>query len=389
MKKYLFSVILLIIVVFGCGYQAFAKSEPTNIKFIYLNGANNNTPKMQNWFFQGIKKLHPDMKKTFESSDFIRKTFLKNGEYKIDPIPGMFFWGDKSISDLENVDEKLISLSMFSPKIAQMFRTFFAHCIHDAIWVQKDHNMQPIVNDLHKEVLTVHSRGEKSVLFGYSAGSFITYEYLFYKLPALNNKNLLELVDFNDKQREFVSENPVNGTCLDALISSKLLIFSTNGSLIPTSDFNEFRKIYRQLNGVTSQVCTPEGALLGIINYASPIVLFYSDNIDPSIEINKYNQYIYKYMISKDMFTITVNFADDPLGYPLTKNLTPEDLEQMYNFKFEDGGSGFMHDKSDVKSPATFLGAHTSYWKYSKKFSKAVRDAYKDGYLNFNSDGKI
>lgn len=388
MKRYIIFLICLGMIAFGCKYPVFAHSE-TPVKFIYLNGANNNTPKMQNWFFRGIKKLHPDMKNTLESSEFIQKTMLNNGQYKIDAVPGVFFWGDKSISDLENVNEKLISLDMFSPKIAQMFRKFFAHCIHDAIWVQKEHNMQPIVNDLHKEVLNAYEKGEKTVLFGYSAGSFITYEYLIYKLPALNNKNLLEIVDFNDRQREFVVNNPVNSTCLDALISSDLVIYSTNGSLIPTSDFDEFRKIYRQLNDVSKRVCTPDGALMGIINYASPIVLFYSDNIDPSIEINRYNQYIYKYIIAKDMFTITVNFSDDPLGYPLTKNLTPEDLAQMFNFKFDNGGSGFMHDKSDVKSPATFLGAHTSYWKYSKKFSKAVRDAYKDGYQNFNTDGKI
>ena len=389
MKKYLIFFICLGIIIFGCKYSVCAKPETVSVKFIYLNGANNNTPKMRNWFFQGINKLHPDMKKTLESSDFIQKNFLKNGQYKIDENPGVFFWGDKSINDLENVNEKLISLKMFSPKFAQMFRTFFAHCLHDAIWVQKDHNMQPIVNDLHKEILDTYNKGGKTVLFGYSAGSFITYEYLIYKIPALNNANLLEIIDFNDNQRKFVESNPINGTCLDALISSNLIIYSTNGSLIPTSDFNEFRKFYKQLNDVTKQVCTPDGALMGIINYASPIVLFYSDTVDPSIEINRYNQYIYKYIIAKDMFTITVNFADDPLGYPLTKNLTPDDLIQMYNFKFDNGGSGFMHDKSDVKSPATFLGAHTSYWKYSKKFSKAVRDAYQDGYQNFNSDGKI
>ena len=83
------------------------------------------------------------------------------------------------------------------------------------------------------------------------------------------------------------------------------------------------------------------------------------------------------------MFTITVNFSDDPLGYPLTKNVTPDELKNMYDFEFADSGKGFMYDKSNVKSPSTFLGAHTSYWKHSKKFSKAVRDAYIEGYKNF------
>lgn len=389
MKKYLI-VILALVTTFIFGYSAIASEEQkTQIKFIYLNGANNNTPKMQEWFFKGIKKLHPDMKKYLESSEFIQNTMLKNGQYEIDKLPGVFFWGDKSISDLENVDEKLISLGMISPKMAQVFRSFFAHCIHDAIWVQKEHNMHPIVNDLHKDIMTAYEKGEKTVLFGYSAGSFITYEYFLYKLPALTNKILPQIADLNEKQKEYVENNMINNTCLDALITSKLMIYSTDGSLIPTSDFNEFRNIYSQLNDVSKQVCTPDGALMGIINYASPIVLFYSDNTDPSIEINKYNQYIYKYVIANDMFTITVNFSDDPLGYPLTKNLTPTELAEKFNFEFKNEGNGFMHDKSDVKSPSTFLGAHTSYWKHSKKFSKAVRDAYIEGYTNFYSDGKI
>ena len=382
MKKFIISIFTAILFL-SCGIYAKAEIETVPVKFIYINGANNNTPKMQKWFFKGINKLHPVMKKTLKSSDFVKENMLKNNAYEIEDVPGVFFWGDKSISDLETVDERLITLSMISPKMAQVFRTFFAHCIHDAIWVQKDHNMQPIVKDLHKEIMTAYNRGEKVVLFGYSAGSFITYEYLFYKLPALSNNTLIQMVDLNENQKQFVEQNPVNNTCIDALISSKLIIYSTEGTLIPTSDFEQFKKIYGKLNDYTKQVCTPEGTLMGIINYASPIVLFYSDNRDPSIEINKYNQYIYKYLVSNDMFAITVNFADDPLGYPLTKNLTPEDLKTMYNFEFGDSGKGFMYDKSDVKSPSTFLGAHTSYWKHSKKFSKAVRDAYIEGYKNF------
>ena len=381
MKKFL-TVIFTLSLVF-CTTLMQANADTTKIKFIYLNGANNNTPKMQRWFFKGIDRLHPTMKKTLESSDFLQNKFLKDGKYTIEEVPGVFFWGDKSISDLENVDERLITLSMISPKMAQVFRTFFAHCMHDAIWVQKDHNMQPIVKDLHKEIMTAYNRGEKVVLLGYSAGSFITYEYLFYKLPALSNTSLVEMVELSENQKEYIEKNPVNNTCIDALISSKLIIYSTEGTLVPTSDFQKFKEIYGKLNDYTKQVCTPDGTLLGIINYASPIVLFYSDNRDPSIEINKYNQYIYKHLISNDMFTITVNFSDDPLGYPLTKNVTPEELKNSYDFKFADAGKGFMYDKSNVKSPSTFIGAHTSYWKHSKKFSKAVRDAYIEGYNNF------
>ena len=226
MKKFIISIFTAILFL-SCGIYAKAEIETVPVKFIYINGANNNTPKMQKWFFKGINKLHPVMKKTLKSSDFVKENMLKNNAYEIEDVPGVFFWGDKSISDLETVDERLITLSMISPKMAQVFRTFFAHCIHDAIWVQKDHNMQPIVKDLHKEIMTAYNRGEKVVLFGYSAGSFITYEYLFYKLPALSNNTLIQMVDLNENQKQFVEQNPVNNTCIDALISSKLIRYST------------------------------------------------------------------------------------------------------------------------------------------------------------------
>ena len=64
-------------------------------------------------------------------------------------------------------------------------------------------------------------------------------------------------------------------------------------------------------------------------------------------------------------------------------NLTPEEIKQLHDVNFDENGRGFFHDKSDTKSPATFLGAHTSYWRSAKKFSKAVVKAYEDGYKNF------
>ena len=86
------------------------------------------------------------------------------------------------------------------------------------------------------------------------------------------------------------------------------------------------------------------------------------------------------------MFWLTVNFADDPLGYPVVTNLNSEEIEKRHNIQFNKNGRGFYYDKSNVKSPATFLGAHTSYWNCAKKFSKAVADAYQEGYRCFYND---
>ncbi|MBQ2645038.1 hypothetical protein IJG14_05660 [bacterium] len=372
----------LIMSAFCCSYAA---NEVTPIKCIYINGANNNTPAMQKWFFDGINRLHPQIKHYFETSPFVYKTLLRNGKLKIKDKPSTFFWGDKTLKDLQKVQEGLVTTSVLSPYMAQMVRSLFAHCMHDAIWVQKDHNMQSIVRDLHKDIMKAHQDGEKVILFGYSAGSFITYEYLFYKLPAIKWKDISDKLNLPKREQNFVETHKISSTCIDAITQSRLAVYSTSGDLIPNSDFEDFKKAYLNLDKTTLQACVPDNTILGTINYASPLVLFYSDIQDPTIEINRFNKDFFIYMKNHDMFWLTVNFADDPLGYPVTKNLTGSEISDIHNINFKKEGKGFFYDKSDIKSPATFLGAHTSYWKFSKKFAKAVSDAYEEGYLNFYS----
>ena len=105
---------------------------------------------------------------------------LDNGNMYVADKPKIFFWGYNSNSALSTVKEDLLSLSMISPKMAQTVRTIIADVMHDAIWVQKEYNMQVVINNLHKDVMASYKKGEKVVLFGHSAGSFVTYRYLFH-----------------------------------------------------------------------------------------------------------------------------------------------------------------------------------------------------------------
>lgn len=66
--------------------------------------------------------------------------------------------------------------------------------------------MLPIIDELNKMVKTEAEKGNKVVLYGYSAGSFITYEYMFNKLRYLNVDNLFDAVDVSDDIRDFVGK---------------------------------------------------------------------------------------------------------------------------------------------------------------------------------------
>ena len=312
MKK----IFVIILVLLLTPMVAFS-DEKTPVRFIYINGANNDTPQMKQWFFDGIGKLHTQMKKQFDNSEFVYEKFLKNGERDILSQPEIYFWGDEAAKNLQTVNAKLELTGMLSPKLAQSIRSFFGHCMHDAIWVQKSHNMQKIVKDLHKQVLDCNKRGEKAVLFGYSAGSFITYRYLFYKVPYFTVETMKKKMNLDENQLKYITEHKINPTCLDALTQVNLAYYTSEERLIPNRNFEEFKKAYDSLNGITNTACIPDNTVLGIVNYASPLVLFYSDFNDPTIEITEYNEDLFLNMKDNDIFWLTVNFSNDPLGYPL------------------------------------------------------------------------
>lgn len=356
-----------------------ASLAQNNISFVYINGSNNNDEKMKNWFEKGVAKLHPVMKSSFEKNDEAVSVFLKNGENVINPDARIFFWGDKSKSDLEFVEKQLDLSKAFSPTIAYGVRSLIASFLHDAIWVQKSHNMLKIIDELQQSVLSEHKNGNQVVLFGYSAGSFITYEYLFNKLPYLNAEDLFDVAGADDEARKFVRENPRKNTCISALSKANIGAVTSDGHLRFTTNRGSFKTNYLGLDKITDEVCIPEGTLKGIVNFASPLVLFYSDIADPDYELTYYNRYMLKYILEHDMFMLTVNFKEDPMGFPTTRNLTAEELSKIANIDIIDA-KGFVYDNSKVWSKRTFLLAHTSYWSARKTFSKAVVQSFVDGY---------
>ena len=378
MKKIFLTMFVLLSFLSG----AFAAPEK-EIQFIYINGSNNNDTKMKDWFFDGIQKMHPNMVNAFNSSSFIQANFLEQGRYSLSGTPETFFWGDKSSNQIKALNTDLSITKMFSPKLAQTVRSLIAHYLHDAIWVSHYRNMHPVVEDLHKQVMDNYNKNKQVVLFGYSAGSFITYEYMFNKLPIIEPVDFFKMSGISDNFIKYALGMKVNNTCIDALIDSNVVVYSIDGKLVPNSNMVELKNNYKKLDSYTCKSCIPKDALRGIVNFASPLVLFYSDVSDPNYSMTYYNKLLYKYLLENDMFWLTVNYSDDPLGYPTTKNISYADLKDRIDMDIIPS-KGFLYSKSDVKSRKTFLGAHTSYWKTSKKFSKAVVKAYEDGFCLYN-----
>lgn len=351
----------------------------SGVSFIYINGSNNNDAKMRNWFLDGVQKLHPVMKKKFETNKQIKKVFADKELYTINKEPVIFFWGDKSQKDLEFVHKQLDLTKAFSPTIAYEVRSVLASFLHDAIWVQKQHNMLPILDELNEVIKTEASKGNKTVLYGYSAGSFITYEYMFNKLPYINPENLFNTINVSDEVRQFVKEHPVQNTCISALSESEIGIVSQSGHLVFRNVDNSLEESYLKLKDATETACAPPDSLKGVVNFASPLVLFYSDLADPEYELNYYNKLMMKYIIENGLFFITVNYREDPLGFPSTRNLTIEEVEKLADIEINNP-KGFIYDNSSVWSKRPCFFAHTAYWSTKRTFSNAVVKAFTNGY---------
>ena len=386
MKKFL----VLCAVLFGISGLNFADAmeEQTGISFIYINGSNNlaynNRLKFKTAFVEDVQKLHPQIKKRFEQDELINEIFLQNGKYKINPEPITFYWGDRSLKVVETLDRDLKSASKYSPKIAHQARSLFAHCLHDAVWVQKPQNMTGVLEDLHKVVNAEVAKGNKVVLLGYSAGSFVTYQYYMNKSNSIIPSQIA-LGKYDAEIEDFIVKTPVAPTCFDALVDADLVKYNIEtGKYSPNKDVDLFKKNYANLDSYTQKACFKGGTVKGVVGFASPARLFYSDLLDDKTSINYISTLMGKSIVENDVFYLTVNYSNDPFGFSNSENFTYQKLQYALQ-----GGiskkrhTGFIYNKSNNYVPRTFVTAHLAYWDTPKRFAKAIVKAFNEGYSNF------
>lgn len=373
MKKILLTLCALLLV------QTAVPAQTTNLTFMYINGSNNNDTKMKDWYIKGVNKLHPVMKKNFEKDETI-KNWSKENQLIINSEPQIFFWGYNSKTDLDFVKDRINISKAFSSTLAYEIRSLLTQFLHDAIWVQKTHNMLPILDELNDRVKEQADKGQNVILYGYSAGSFVTYQYLLYKLPYINLEKLFKALNADEETLKFVHDNPQNDTCFSALSYNKGNIgtITNTGHLVLNQNNEKLKENYLNINQATEKYCAPKGYVRGVVNFASPVPLFYSDMADPNYDLNFYNKYLTKYIYENGIYFLTVNFKEDPLGFPSSRNLTVAQLEELLNLKIENP-TGVIFDNSSIWSKRSALFAHTSYWSARNTFAKGVVKSFVNG----------
>ena len=370
---------LFILVLFLTCSFAFADQ---NISFVYLNGSNNNNEKMANWFDKGVRKLHTVLREKFLTNETIQKYCqAESTQLNIKEEPVIFFWGNQSKQDLDYVKNQIELSKAVSSSGAYIARNLFSTCIHDAIWVQKPQHMIPILKKLNETVKQEADEGNSVVLYGYSAGTFITYEYLFRNLRYINLENMFENYGADKEFMKFVKKNPRQNTCISALLEDEANIgtISQTGKFLLNNNIKQLKANYLKIDEYTNMVCAPEDKVVGVVNYASPLPLFYSNLADDDYDMNYAGTEMIKYIMEKGIFFLTINFKEDPLGIPTNNNVKVSEIEELLNVKLNNP-QGLIYDNSGVWSKRPFPMAHTSYWKARKTFSKAIVETFINGY---------
>lgn len=374
--KYIKNSFWTILLFFTLQSNVFAQ---TGISFIYINGSNIKDSKINKWYSNAVKKFHPCLKSTFENDPFVQKYLLKCSQYFIEEKPVTFYWGDKNHNGKTSENPGLSNgvTTYFAYKI----RRLFGNIMHDVIWSEKHCNMRSVLDKLQNVIKCEAQKGNKIVLLGYSSGNFITYEYLMTRTPYINVADFFNSVNISCQQRDFASQHPMNDTCMAAL-EQGLGVFSADGHIILNTDIDSFKKNYMNLDNETDAVCMPRNTMLGVVNLANPLVLFYSDLSASNFPLTYYNRLLYKYIIENDMFWLSVNYREDPFSFPCGKNLTVEEVENATGLDINPG-CGFIYDQSRAKGGIRAI-MHLSYLSQRKNLSKIIVKTYVEGYKHQN-----
>ena len=93
-----------------------------------------------------------------------------------------------------------------------------------------------------------------------------------------------------------------------------------------------------------------------------------------------------KYILEHGIALITINFKEDPLGFPSNRNLTISEFEKILDMEIVNS-KGIIYDNSSVWSKRLFPFAHTAYWSAKRSFSNAIVKSLVEGY-KFQYDEK-
>jgi len=371
MKKLLLT--LTILFAFCCNSYA-----QTPINFLYIHGSDQGSvEEFQVW----IDRMHPDMKRNLSGNELFQERILKDTYIKDEPE--MLYWANRTANSRALVTKGLDISAKMSSFISNFVRSTIAYLLHDAIWLQKYSNMKPILDDLNKKVIANAQKGEKTVLVGYSAGTLITYQYLLNKTKFLDavpfmKKHQKEL-KISDEYIAYIQKYANEPTCIDAIVDSGVGFMNADGGLMLNPNEEQKRRNIKKIKAQTKLSCAPDNAVVGVLNFGSPVVVFYSDIADSHSQLQYFTKKMEQNIIESGQFFMTVNYKKDPIAVPID-NIYFKQIQSKYP-EIKNGG-GFVYHTL-VSGGMNVAASHLKYWDQTNHYTKAVAKSYENGYKLF------
>jgi hypothetical protein len=273
--------------------------------------------------------------------------------------------------------------------LAAKVQNNLASMLQDLFWLINARNQVEINDSLNHFIREQVPAGNKVVLYGYSGGAIIDFNYLLSQLPYIDlypsakaNKTLpTEVVEqLNDRE--------IRHTCLQAVLDNQLGQFDHQAqlTLFPndsewTSQENQIRylnELLPALKKANQSTCLPADRLKGVVTFGSPIAALTARSLNAS-QGNLYLQ-LSRFLVEHNIFWVNLNRLNDPLGYSLPVSAIEDQLLRQYQLNLYGKDRGFIYSNILFQNRVFFYNAHLWYLKNSQLFSKAIVNNLKSGY---------
>lgn len=363
------------------------------IDFIYLHGSARPYAEQRDEFYAYTGPMHQWVMAELYTSPEVNQGLLEKSQYRINPEPVAFYWGDLSAEEFQVVAELMEwtdARKGTAGTVARMAQQYAILGMHDTFWISEPRNKRKVHLALHEVVSQSIAKDHKVVLFGHSAGAMAIQGYGMYHLPYLD---LAEVeAHLPEGPLKDLLAGATGQTCIRALLESGLMEFREDGkfalklqteSVSDMKKFDKFRQAYwqeklRRLPDCTSEYCAPKSSIKGIVTYGHPGPVLSGTIV--GTEQNLFLLFV-RHIIQSGQFWINISHINDPVGYALYDELdVPENLSELLNLPVERGG-GFLISGTESRG-ATAITAHSWYWLKPAQFARVLSRTYAEGYQN-------
>lgn len=378
-----------------------AQAEPT-LSFVYVHGVNNHGENSQQIIYDKFARLHQNLMRSFEREPLSPAILGIQSTAEIEDIPEIFYWYEMSQDAVKSLDNDLSSVwDVFKkkkkgPGLAARVQNNIAAILQDAFWLINENNQIQINESLNAFIKKKVPPNNKIVLFGYSGGAIIDFNYLLNYLPYIDlyasgiesqhNKELPETLV------EQFKEPQLRHTCLQALLDTQIARYDNRGDLVMFLDHlnlgtPEERQSLRNryilqnlpaLREANQNVCLPANRLKGVVTFGSPVAALSARSL------KSLQGYLYlgmsRFLIEKNIFWLNLNRINDPLGYSIPSTLIENELQKKFDLNLYGEDRGFIFNNVLFQNRVFFYKAHLWYLRDPMIFSNAIVDSLKMGY---------